>query len=332
MRRRFVFLVVLLVLLLFGVSAHASLVGGGETQVVNEPHPAVAVPGSFTLLQQEPDPATIQVFVKYPVAPFEIIPLQEGVNYTVTPLNNTFQIEIINLPSQFLLPGSFDFFVSYSVINNCAATLSNDLTLTVPIVTYVGQAYWAVLQNVPQTETLTLTNAGVVADVSQFSACAPATLSPSLQVQIPVVIFNGVSYWADLQYSQGPIGVGMNLTLTGYGAVQNLAALIVGTWTLDANQTVWPGESTVGYTGTFVLNNDNTFNIVLYDNGVLDTNTSGTYSISGNVFTGNVTQSNHPSKIGTTVTGTITLSNNNNTLTLSSSDGGTNVYNLTIQP
>jgi hypothetical protein len=87
----------------------------GEAQIVNERHPAVAVPGSFVLAQQEPDPATLQVYVRYPVEPFEIIPLQEGVNYAVTPLNQTLQINIVSLPPQFILPGAFDFFVSYSI-------------------------------------------------------------------------------------------------------------------------------------------------------------------------------------------------------------------------
>jgi sugar lactone lactonase YvrE len=97
--------------------------------------------------------------------------------------------------------------------NACTANLSNDLTLSVPIVTYAGQAYWADFQYVPNTMDFAVTNIGVVDDLSQFSTCAAATLSPSLQLQIPIVIFNGVSYWADFQYDQG-----VNFILTEDGA------------------------------------------------------------------------------------------------------------------
>jgi hypothetical protein len=60
---------------------------------------------------------------------------------------------------------------------------------------------------------IALTNVGAVADASQFSSCTPATLSTSFQLQIPVILFYGVSYFGDFQYDQG-----VNLTLTGYGA------------------------------------------------------------------------------------------------------------------
>jgi hypothetical protein len=60
---------------------------------------------------------------------------------------------------------------------------------------------------------IALTNAGVVADAGQFSTCAPAAILTSLQLQIPAIIFNGVSYWGDFQYDQGA-----NFTLTGAGA------------------------------------------------------------------------------------------------------------------
>jgi hypothetical protein len=108
----------------------------------------------------------------------------------------------------------------------CAASLSSDLsTLLVPIVTFAGQDYWADFQYVPNTMDFALTNAGLVADSSQFSTCSPATLSSSLQLQIPTVIFRGVSYWADFQYDQG-----VNFTLAGAGE-NKIAAVEVGTYT-----------------------------------------------------------------------------------------------------
>jgi hypothetical protein len=98
-------------------------------------------------------------------------------------------------------------------VNPCASTLSGNLTLSVPILTYAGQVYWADFTYVPNTIDFALTNVGVIADASQFSTCTPATLSASLQLQIPATISYGVSYWADFQYDQG-----VNFTLTGAGA------------------------------------------------------------------------------------------------------------------
>ena len=87
----------------------------GQVNVVNEPHPAVPVPGSFVLGQPNADPATIIVLLKSPLPPFELIQLVENINYTVIPVQNTFQINIFNLPPQFVVPGIYDFFVSYSL-------------------------------------------------------------------------------------------------------------------------------------------------------------------------------------------------------------------------
>jgi hypothetical protein len=99
----------------------------GEAQIVNEPHTAVSVPGYFTLSQQEPDEATIRVYVRYPVEPFEIFELEEGVHYTVIPVGNTFQIDIISLPPAFIPPGAFDFFVSYAIRRSEFKTETNSL-------------------------------------------------------------------------------------------------------------------------------------------------------------------------------------------------------------
>ena len=96
--------------------------------------------------------------------------------------------------------------------NVCTAFLSSDLTLSVPIVTFAGQAYWADFQYVPNTLDFELTNAGLVADAGEFSACTPATLSASFQLHIPDINFNGVSYWGDFQYDQS-----VNFILTSAG-------------------------------------------------------------------------------------------------------------------
>jgi hypothetical protein len=132
--------------------------------------------------------------------------------------------------------------------NGCAASLSSNFTLSVPIVTYAGQAYWADFQYVPNTMDFALTNVGPIADASEFSTCAPATLSPSLELQIPTVIFNGVSYWADFQYDQG-----VNVTLTRVGPRTSYSlADLVGTW--EMNELVSPGPEWMR--GTFTIGSD----------------------------------------------------------------------------
>ena len=88
----------------------------GQNNVVNEPHRDVPVPGPFTLGQPNADPATIILFLKSPLPPFDLIQLDESVNYTVTPVQNTFQVNVFSLPSQFVVPGTYNFFVSYSLV------------------------------------------------------------------------------------------------------------------------------------------------------------------------------------------------------------------------
>ena len=75
---------------------------------------AVSVPGSFTLGQPHIDPASIAVFVQYPLPPFQLVRLVENVDYVVIPVN-TFEIAVVGLPPGFVVPGTFDFFVSYAV-------------------------------------------------------------------------------------------------------------------------------------------------------------------------------------------------------------------------
>lgn len=96
--------------------------------------------------------------------------------------------------------------------DNCVANLSNDLRLHVPAISYNGQLYWADFQYA-QGNDITLTDAGLVTDTGSYSSCASSALSPDLKLHIPAVIYNGTSYWADFQYSQGAI-----FTLTDYGA------------------------------------------------------------------------------------------------------------------
>lgn len=90
-----------------------------------------------------------------------------------------------------------------------------------------------------------------------------------------------------------------------------------GVWTFDGSQSYWPGESTTGWTATVSFLSDNTYTFIQYDNGVLNENASGTWQLSGNSITLTTTTSNITNHIGQTLTGTITLTNNNNTLSIS---------------
>ena len=63
---------------------------------------------------------------------------------------------------------------------------------------------------------------------------------------------------------------------------QDLAALIVGSWTVDASQSAIPGHSDVA--GTLLINTDNTYRSLLSSLGVTYDD-SGTWSLSGNIYT-----------------------------------------------
>jgi hypothetical protein len=87
----------------------------GTTDIANEPHLAIAVPGPFTLNQPDVAPGSIVVFLRNPLAPFNNILLVENLHYTQTPIVNTVEIFVFALPPAFLVPGTYDFFVSYSL-------------------------------------------------------------------------------------------------------------------------------------------------------------------------------------------------------------------------
>jgi hypothetical protein len=96
----------------------------GQTDVVNESHPAVSVPnvpGSVVLGQPNAEPGSIVVLLKSPLPPAgQLIQLVEDVDYRVMAVPNlsTFEIQVFNLPSQFVVPGTYDFVVSYTVSGN----------------------------------------------------------------------------------------------------------------------------------------------------------------------------------------------------------------------
>ncbi len=91
----------------------------GAVQILNEPHNGVRVlpPGSFVLNEQNVQESSIVVVLVSPLLPHELIPLVQHVNYEVVAVPNTFQIDVISLPPQFVVPGDFDFLVSYSLLS-----------------------------------------------------------------------------------------------------------------------------------------------------------------------------------------------------------------------
>lgn len=89
----------------------------GQTTVASEPHASVAVPGSFVINDQLVAPETVRIFLKSPLEPFELILLEENIHYMVSPLGSTLQINVINLPSQFVVPGTYEFLVTYDLIS-----------------------------------------------------------------------------------------------------------------------------------------------------------------------------------------------------------------------
>jgi hypothetical protein len=102
-------------MLLAGIGYNrASTDNAGNISVSNESHSAT-IGFPFTLFGQNPDPATIHVYLKDPLPPFEPIPLKEVIHYLVTPLGNTYQITVTDLPPPFRLDGTYEFIVSYSL-------------------------------------------------------------------------------------------------------------------------------------------------------------------------------------------------------------------------
>lgn len=112
-----------------------------------------------------------------------------------------------------------------SSADNCAATLSNELVLDVPILIFYGVPFWAHFQVAPGTGDIELTDYGSPGDLTQFSGCRPTLLSPDLILHVPNILFAGFSFIADFQYSHdlsfSLIGAGLK---TGNTTLYKLSA------------------------------------------------------------------------------------------------------------
>ncbi len=121
----------------------------GFVDVVNDPYTATAVPSTFALHQQNVDPDSITVLLKSPLPPFETIALVEGVHYQKNTSVEPFEIQIFGLPPEFVIPGDYDFYVSYSLLGGDfklrTDTLGTNLTvqlfddLLTPFFRYLAQ-------------------------------------------------------------------------------------------------------------------------------------------------------------------------------------------------
>ena len=120
-------------LLLGTTLGRTEVASSGRSDVVNEPHPGVAVPGTFLLLQENVDPDSLALFVRSPVSPFELIQLSEGAHYLVSNLVNALEVQILTLPPQFALPGSYDFAASYSLTSGSFAIASRYSNFTASV-------------------------------------------------------------------------------------------------------------------------------------------------------------------------------------------------------
>lgn len=104
--------------------------------------------------------------------------------------------------------------------DNCAATLSNDLLLDVPILTFYGVPFQSYFQGIPGTLDIELTDYGLIGDPTLFSGCRPSLLSPDLLLHVPNILFAGLSFLADFQYSHdlsfSLIGAGLKTDTTFY--------------------------------------------------------------------------------------------------------------------
>ena len=104
--------------------------------------------------------------------------------------------------------------------DNCTATLSNNLLLDVPILTFYGVPLQANFRNVPGTIDIELTEYAPIGDPTRFNSCRPSLLSPDLILHVPDISFAGRSFLADFQYSHdlsfSLIGAGLKTDATFY--------------------------------------------------------------------------------------------------------------------
>jgi hypothetical protein len=121
----------------------------GFASVVNDPYTATAVPGTVTLRQQNVEESSLIVQLRSPIPPFDYIALVEGVHYVVNTAIEPFEIQLVSLPAEFVVPGSYDLYFTYSMrfgdydlgIDTSGANLTFELFdhMVAPFFRYLGQ-------------------------------------------------------------------------------------------------------------------------------------------------------------------------------------------------
>lgn len=102
--------------------------------------------------------------------------------------------------------------VSGAAPSNCPATVSPDLIVYMPMVTFGSYNFWLYLTYNAADSALALTNYNLISNAAQYSSCTASTLSSDLKLHIPVLMLGSVSYWVDLQWN------GSAFAITGAGA------------------------------------------------------------------------------------------------------------------
>jgi len=145
------------------------------------------------------------VFLRSPLPPFELIRLVEDVDYIVVPTLNTFEIRVFTLPPEFVVPGTYDFFVSYSLTTGTfeLQTDSYGGNVSLELFDRLVTPYFAYA--VVQSEVLSGVFPGVPLDATTYTAGLLLQRGPLLargeyqDVQWSISPYR--SWRADLQYS-----------------------------------------------------------------------------------------------------------------------------------
>jgi hypothetical protein len=104
----------------------------GPQPVVNEPHDGVNVPfGNFALDGRSVEVASIVVFLKSPIVSGDLVFLRENIDYFALHSGDTVQIVVVNLPPPFVVPGTYDFVVSYTRSNQSGGYRTRSLNSTI---------------------------------------------------------------------------------------------------------------------------------------------------------------------------------------------------------
>lgn len=101
------------------------------------------------------------------------------------------------------------------IATDCPAELSNDLSLTIPVLSYDGKYLRVDFSVVPEKVEIEAVDVAAASQVPSQN-CKPSLLTQDLLLHIPTIIFNGDAYVADFEYAHG-----LSLGLTGAGLRTN---------------------------------------------------------------------------------------------------------------